>query len=450
MTYLGSPEAYKLFHEGSLVFNKMERNGFHVDVGYCEKQRKIIKHKMSMIEEEIGDTEEGRKWNKLFGRKTNYDADDQLSELLYDHLGFEPTRMTKTGKRSVDASVLEDIESPLITLVLRLRKLIKAEGTYLNSILREETDGILHTALNLHLVSSFRSSSSDPNLQNIPIRDPDIARLIRRAFKPRKGNKLVFADFAGNEVKVSACYHEDPKMIEYIENPETDMHRDMAQQCFLLDEDEVSKDIRYIGKNGFVFPEFYGSYYVNVAREIWNAMNRQKLKLPDGTYLSRHLKEEGIYSLADFTDHIQRVETDFWERRFKVYNQWKKDFHNEYLKKGYFTSLTGFMYQGVMTRNEVLNVPIQGSAFHLLVWACIEIDKEIEKRQMDTKLIMQIHDEVVADVPEEEFEEYCTIVKSVMEKRIQKAFPWLIVPAEVDIEHTDVDKSWFHKYKLVS
>ena len=221
------------------------------------------------------------------------------------------------------------------------------------------------------------NSCSEFNFQNLPIRDPQMGKLIRRAFIPRDGNVLLEIDEAQVEVRVGACYHHDPRMIEYIEDTTKDMHRDMAAECFLLPEADLKKHakeykaIRGLAKGGFVFAEFYGDYYPGVAANLWGTAEKEKLARHDGTSIIDHLRAKGIRARGEctpgqeprrgtFEAHIRDVEKRFWGQRFRGYAAWKKRWWEEYLKAGYFRMHTGFVCQGVYKRNEAVNYPIQG------------------------------------------------------------------------------------------
>lgn len=312
------------------------------------------------------------------------------------------------------------------------------------------------------------NSSSDPNFQNIPVRDPEHGKLIRSAFIPRKGNHLVECDFKGIEVSVGCCYHEDPVMIEYVKDKTKDMHRDMAAQIYKVKPSEVSKDMRYAGKNGFVFPEFYGSYFAQCAPRLWEVISQFKLRLPDGTPLKKHLKRKGIKELGSvegisgyptrgriatppgtFMEHLRQIEEDFWGRRFKVYADWKRSWYEQYLRDGYFLTHTGFKCVfgkgGLLSKNDATNYPIQGSAFHCLLWTIIRLQKWIKKNRMKTLLVGQIHDSVEADVPPDELKDYLGKVKEIVTVDLPKTWPWIIVPLEIEAEVCDRDASWFYK-----
>jgi DNA polymerase I - 3'-5' exonuclease and polymerase domains len=299
---------------------------------------------------------------------------------------------TAKGKPSVDEKTLGSIDIPFVKEYLKYKKLQKVLGTYLKGIHREVVDGYLHPFFNLHTTVTFRSSSDSPNFQNIPIRDKGVGEMIRTAIIPRNGRCLVELDYGGIEVKIAACYHKDPTMMEYLNDKTKDMHRDMAMECFKLKIDEVNKDIRYCGKNLFVFPQFYGDWWLSCSRNLWEAVGKFKLKTTSGTPLLEHLKKVGITRLGKqdpskstvpgtFEHHIKNVENNFWGKRFPVYAQWKKNWFNKYLERGWLKTKTGFICQGVVERNGIINYPIQGSAFHCLLWALINITKGNRKKR---------------------------------------------------------------------
>lgn len=288
-------------------------------------------------------------------------------------------------------------------------------------------------------------------------------QLIRRAFVPRRGRQLIETDYSGAEVKVATCYHHDPKMIIDITDPKQDMHKDMAMECYKLSRKEIGdtkqkpwKNTRYAAKNMFVFPQFYGDFYIDCARSLWKAIHRLKLVTADGRSLYEHLKAKGIHDLGSlnpkdpnvmgtFVSHLKAVEHHFWYDRYPVYNQWKQDWYDDYMKKGWFKTLTGFICQGFLRRNQVINYPVQGSAFHCLLWAVIEILKELKKQRMKSQIVMQIHDSIVGDVVPEERDDYLQMCKEIMVKRLMKHWDWFVVPMEIEADVAPVDASWADK-----
>jgi DNA polymerase-1 len=454
-------DAYDLLHQGVLALADVEANGMRVDVGRLDRTIVETGRKIEEITAELQRDQVWKSWKRRYRDKASIGSRMQLATVLGDELSPGKKR-TATGRTSVDEEALEQIDLPFVKGFLRLEKLKKLKSTYLVGVQREVVDGLVHPSFNLHLVRTHRSSSDSPNFQNIPIRDKEIGELIRSCFVPRKGRLLVEVDYSAIEVRIAACYHQDPTMIKYIEDPTKDMHRDMAAECYMLEQGQVTKEARFYAKNQFVFPEFYGSYYVQCAPNLWNAIDRAGLKvqMPNGEpgrSLKAHLEDQGIDGLGDcdprqkprkgtFEHHIQQVEQDFWGRRFRVYAKWKQDWHRQYLKQGWFDLLTGFRIAGVYGRNDVINYPVQGVAFHCLLWSLVRLVKWLKKNRMKTVIVGQIHDSIVADVHPDELDDFLAMAKRVMTGDIRKHWGWIIVPLEIEAESSETN--WFDKRKV--
>ena len=455
-------KAYRLLHEGTKALCIVEENGLRIDEDYLEKAISDTKRKIRRYQEKQKTSRVCREWKKAFGRKTNLESNDQLAVVLFEKIGHSPVAYTPTGKPKTDEKSLMAVDEPFVNRYLQIKKLQKALSTYLKGIQREVANGFIHPSFNLHTTVSFRSSSSNPNFQNIPIRNPEIGKLIRTAFIARKGRRLVEIDYSGIEVCIAACYHKDPNMIAYINDPSKDMHADMARECYRLKPNQITKTIRYCGKNMFVFPQFYGDWYIECARSLWEAIHTMKLETNDGMPLLKHLKKRGIRELGDldpreeprshtFEKHIREVEKAFWNERFPMYNNWKKRWVRKYQSKCWMVSKTGFIAQGFMKRNEIINLPIQGSAFHCLLKSLnILVLEELKKRNMKTMIVGQIHDSIVADVPDEEMQEYLNLARYVMTKLLVKQWPWIIVPLEIGVEATPIEGNWYEKKEWVT
>jgi len=484
-------DACKLLHDGSLALSRVEANGIRIDVVRLDKTIEKVKKRIDKLSKRLHEAEEWKVWKRLYGSKTKQGARQQLGRVLKE-MGHEWGEKTVKGRAKVDEIVLEGLDVPFVKSYLEIEKLMKLHGTYLKGVRREVVDGFLHPSFDLNTVITFRSSSSNPNFQNIPIRDKSIGKLIRSCFVPREDHVLVEIDFSGLEVRIAACYHKDPVMVEYIETG-YDLHREMAAECFCVEEREVSKEMRFYAKNQFVFPEFYGSYFMQCAPNLWKMVvesglqkemaddnecrfcgrgcmqnvcsacgGKQHLSVKD------HLAENGIEELGShdsmwgekrktgrnngretgriktesgtFVDHIRRVEQELWDR-FEVYAQWKLDWHAKYLKRGWFEMLTGFRESGVYSKNDAINHPVQGSAFHCLLWCLIELVKWTGRQKMQTKVVGQIHDSIIADVHRDELDDYVGKAKELMTRDIRRAWDWIVVPLDVDVETSETN--WF-------
>lgn len=447
--------AYQLLHRGTLAFARAEAQGIRLDLDYCDVQKQDLKKRADEITSKIFSSNFYKHWShSIGGRKPNINSNAQLAKFLYDVKKIKPAFTTENGQGSTDEEALQQLNIPELNDILKLRKLRKLEN-YLDGFLREQVEGYIHPFYNLHLVRTFRSSSDSPNFQNIPKRDKEAMNITRKALFPRPGHQLLEMDFSGIEVRIAATYHKDPVMLKYIKDPSSDMHLDMAAQLFMLDKpdkkDPNIKHLRQAAKNGFVFPEFYGDYYKNCAVNLaatwgklpeegkWKA--EQGVPLYGGT-LGSHLISKGIKSLEQFTEHVKEVENDFWNNRFKVYQQWKEKWWKQYQRNGYIDLHTGFRCVDVMRKNECINTPVQGAAFHCLLWTFIRMDELMRKEGWDTKLIGQIHDAIVFDVNPEELPMMLKTIKKVTSEELVKEWTWINVPMDVEVELGDVDASW--------
>lgn len=467
--------AYKLLHDGSIAFAQVESNGMKVDTAYLTQTIKETKEKIKRLQNKIKEDEVFEAWRKTYGVKTNLGSRQQLGVVLFDILKYPNPSYTSNeeDRYSTDADALEKVDCPFIKKYLKIEKLKKAEGTFLSGILKDTIDEFCHPFFDLVTTETYRSSSYKPDFQNFPMRDPEVSKLVRSAFIPRSSNRhIVEVDYGKIEVHGAYWYHKDPVMYEYICNPKKDMHRDMARQCYMLSARELKNpvdkkdekriyNIRYCGKNMFVFPEFYGSWYGTRAMNLWDAIDKLKLHLRDGTSLKEHLKQQGIKRLGlcnwgeepkpnTFENHLKEVENDFWNVRFKVYTQWKNDWYDKYQEKGYFDTLTEFRIEGIYRKNQVINYPVQGVAFHCLLWSLIKIQRLLNKYKMKSLIVGQIHDSIVADVLDKELKNYLEIVFKVMTIDIKKHWDFILTPLEVEAEVAPAGRNWFEKekYKL--
>jgi DNA polymerase I-like protein with 3'-5' exonuclease and polymerase domains len=452
-------EGYRLLHDGMKELSIVEMNGIRIDTDRMAETKATLAKNIIWLEAEMKDDDVWKLWRRRFGQKTNLTSRDQLATVLFDEMDFEPTSETGSGKVAMDEEALQKIDHPFVASWLRHARYEKTLGTFLKGIEKEVVNGRLHPSFNLHLARTYRSSSDSPNFQNFPVRDKEIAELIRMLFIASKGCVLVENDFKGIEVSMSACYHKDPVFTSYITTPGKDMHRDMAAQLYCLDPEDVSKDARYGAKNKFVFPQFYGDFYVACAKQLWDWIEKSKLKGPDGKSLARHLKRHGILRRGDcnpefkpqdetFEKHVKQVEDDFWNNRFKAYGQWRKDWFQQYLDRGYFDLLTGFRVYGSFGRNAVTNYPVQGSAFHCLLWTLIQVNRKLRKYKMKSKVVGQIHDSLIGDVKTKELRDYLCIVEETTSVELRKHWPWITVPMVIEYEIAPVGGTWFQKKEV--
>lgn len=459
-TKTASPDALKLLMDASLALATLEENGMGVDVDYLKKAMEEITAEVKEIETSLRKDDVFKAWRRRFAEKTNIHSPVQLGTVLFDVLKYTSTEKTASGRPKTDETALTTVDIPFVKDYLRMKKLLKARDTYLKGILRETVDGRIHPSFKLNTVQTYRGSVSDPNVQNMPIRNKRMGKLIRSCFVARPGWRIVEVDFNALEVRVSAFYHKDPAWMEYMRDPKKDMHRDVAAMLFKLPKEEITREARYTAKNMFVFPQFYGDYYLKNALDMWGGIDRMQVKTVSGVPIKEYLASVGIHErgrcdpkqkprLGTFEHHVQCVERDYWGRMFPTYAKWKEDSYVQYRRDGGFSMLTGFRVEGLLDKNKVLNYPIQGVAYHLLLKSIMLLQKRIRKLKMQSLLINQIHDSILGEVPDGEVQTFLTEAKRIMTEEVPAFWEWVCVPLRVEMECSPVGASWFDKEEWV-
>jgi len=453
-----TPEAYKLFHDGTLALSRMEAHGINIHTERLAETIVSVSEQIDVIAKKLQDSPEWEAWRKRFGMNAELGKRQQLGILLFDVLGHTYP-YEKKGDYTVDEKVMSTLNLDFCDLYVRMQKLLKLRSTYLIGIQSHITpDGLVHGTYSLTIPITYRSSAFDPNWQNVPIRDPEIGKLIRRCIIPREEHQLIEVDFKGAEVCVAACYHKDQRMLRYIRDG-YDMHVGSAMHCFLIEKADVTKELRQHAKGAFTFAAFYGDWYKSMAVGLWGLIEKHGLKTKQGIPMLDHLRSRGIgrrglcspkgdTQEGTYEHTIQKAEHWLWKEEFTQYDKWKKDWYAEYQKNGSFHTLTGFTLHGPFSKNDACNYPVQGSAFHCLLWCLIEMTKEIAKQRKKTKLVAQIHDSILADVPTEEVDWYLATLNDIITCRLPEAWKWIITPMIAEAEVVPVGGSWFDKKEV--
>ncbi len=354
---------------------------------------------------------------ELAGGRFNINSTQQLGQLLFVQLKLPSGRRTKTGF-STDNEVLEGLRGkhPIVDELLQYRQLVKLRSTYIDAlpVLINPETGRVHTDYNQCSTSTGRLSSSSPNLQNIPIRG-DIGRKIRRAFIPlEKDHVLLTADYSQIELRVLASMSHDPKLVEAFRSG-LDVHRATASAVFGVDLDAVTPDQRRIAKI-VNFGIIYGIGENRLAHE---------------TGISRAEAAEFIANYNRTYAGVKAFMDDM--RRRAVLYQYVSTLLN---RRRYLPDIHS-SNPGIRTAAEraAINMPIQGTAADIIKLAMIRLQNEIRDRFPDTHMVLQVHDELVFDVPLSRLTELARLVQDVMEH----ALP-LDVPLEIDMK---VGDDWY-------
>lgn len=454
-----SREAFKLMMDGSKVLAQVERNGVAVHVERLNKTISEAEKEIKSVEKDLKKDPIYALWRKEYGKESNINSSQQLAHILYDKMGIVCKKTTEKGNPSTDEQSLQDVSHPFVKKLFKMKHLEKTVTTFLKGIRREIIDGTVHPFYNLHTVITYRSSGDSPNWQNQPKRNPRLAKMVRDCVIARKGNHFGELDFKSIEVCVAACVSGDPVLLDYVRDTTKNMHRDMAMQIFKLEQDQVTKGIRNLAKQYFVFAQFYGDWYKKCAKNLWENASRERQLLSDGTPLIKHLRKSGFREMGEcdpdqetirgtFEAHLRDVEEDFWGRRFRGYADWKKKWWEDYQANGYFITPTGFLVQwgkekGALTKNECNNNPIQGSAFHCNLWTMIRLQKWLNRAGMESLLIGQIHDSELFESPPEEIQDVLDEVTRIVREDLPKHFSWLSVPMEIEISVAPLEGSWW-------
>ena len=435
-----------LFTRGSVALGRAEGEGFNTVENYFSDNTKKIRKEISDLKAELLGMRESILFKKKMGRNFEFGKDADLDTMLYDIIGVEMDKKTDSGNRAKDAEVMLSMKHPWPTKYMEIAKREKVESTYFGQITRETYDNVLHTVYNLHTTRTGRSSSTSPNWQNLPKRDEMAKNYVRRGICAAPGQHLFEADYGSLEVRIAACYTKDPKLINYILDPSTDMHRDSALEIFdmkLKEFDSLDKKfgkmIRFHAKNGFVFANFYGSSPKSCARTLWKIA--PDLHVTKDMTMLDHLNYQGFRSYEEYEEHIMEVVKKFW-KKFSVFKKWQNDNMEFYKNNLFIENYLGFRRHGPLTRNEIGNTAIQGSAFMCLLWAFNRLDDIQYEEGWNSRLRGQIHDSIVGSLDPKERKHVLGTIKHVMEVELREQFPWVIVPMVAEFEMAPLGGTW--------
>jgi DNA polymerase-1 len=366
----------------------------------------------------------------------NLRSQPQMQEFLYEFLELEPFKKTKKGANySTDEEVIKQFASngvEFCKLLIQYRKLYKALTTYIYDIRRNVfADGMIHHDLWLNIAETFRSSSSDPNLQNIPKHDfiiPGLAwKIIRKVFVKLGPDWLLGeVDYDGAEVKVAAMVGDDPQLIEDT-NRDLDQHSHWAIKLFGLkglsyEQVKDHHDVeRFLAKNNFTFATLFGAGNKSIALEM-----RKQRFYHDYVYQFFNQRKNKKFNwdsyFIDFSEaHIDECQKEFYTK-YHVHKKWQDYIVDSFYKNGYVDTPFGFRRRYPLARNEIINHPIQSTSFHLLLDSLILIDKELTDNDWQTHLNNQVHDSGLANINKEEAGDFIDMAN---DKMVNKPhLPW--------------------------
>ena len=401
---------HKLLHEIELplakVLAQMEELGFAVDKEGIAEYGEIMQNKIDRLQDLVYEE---------VGYQFNLNSPKQLGEALFIKLGLPAGKKTKTGY-STNAEVLEKLryEHPVVELILEYRTLAKIKSTYCDGLLKVvEEDGRIHSSFNQTETRTGRISSTEPNLQNIPVRT-DVGRELRKFFVAKEGCVLVDADYSQIELRVLAHVANDSGMIEAFKEND-DIHRNTAAQVFHMPREMVTPLMRSRAK-AVNFGIIYGIGAFSLAKNI--GVTRKEAEEYIKTYLD-HFSGVRNY-MTNVVEHAKEtgyVETLFGRRR--------------YLPE---LSSSNFNLRSFGER-VAMNMPIQGTAADIIKIAMIRVVHRLEKEGLRARLILQVHDELIVEAPEEE----APLVQQLLTEEMEQAIH-LSVPM---VAEATIGKTWY-------
>ncbi len=392
----------------SVILAEMESTGVKVDIERLKEMGIDLTEQLNALEEKI---------HKLAGGEFNINSPKQLGVILFEKLNLPVIKKTKTGY-STSADVLEKLEDQheIVREILHYRQLGKLQSTYIEGLLKvvHKDSHRVHTRFNQVLTTTGRLSSTDPNLQNIPIRLEE-GKKIRQAFVPSKKDWVIFAaDYSQIELRVLAHIANDQNLIDAFQH-DLDIHTKTAMDVFHVNEDEVTSNMRRQAK-AVNFGIVYGISDYGLSQSL--GITRKEA----GEFIKRYLE-----SFVGVQQYMEDIVVDAREKGYVKTLLHRRRYIPEITSRNF--NLRSFAERTAM------NTPIQGSAADIIKKAMIDMAERLKKENTQTKLLLQVHDELIFEAPKEEIPLLEKIVPEVMENAVE-----LKVPLKVDYSYGD---SWY-------
>ena len=393
------PELINILHNIEMpvarVLTMMEENGIELNLDFLDQLSVEFSNTIQDLENQI---------TEIAGQPFNVSSPKQVGEILFDKLGLKGGKKTSTGQYSTSESVLEKIEHPITNLILEYRGLSKLKSTYTDGLLKQANNEThrVHTSYHQALTATGRLSSTDPNLQNIPVRE-DIGRQIRKAFIAPKGRVLLAADYSQIELRLMAHFSQDDALVDAF-NHGQDVHRRTAAEVLGIALDDVTSNQRRQAK-AVNFGLLYGMSEFGLTRQL--GFSREESRSYIGKYFQRY---PGVLDYMERTRQVAReqgfVETILGRRLYTPDIMAS----NKMVKQG--------------AERAAINAPLQGSAADIIKMAMIAVEKILPKDQ--AKMLLQVHDELVFEVDEAIADDLAVKLAEVMQSVLKISVPLVV------------------------
>jgi len=390
---------YPLVH----VLSRVEQNGAKIDKEKLASHSKELSEKISELSSEAF---------KISGEEFNLDSPKQLLEILYEKLGLPVLKKTPKGQPSTNEDTLQRLaeEYQMPKIILQYRTLAKLKSTYTDSLINIENPKTqrIHTSYQQAVTSTGRLSSTEPNLQNIPIKTAE-GRRIREAFVPEKGNVLISADYSQIELRIMAHLSEDNNLTHAFNN-DIDVHSSTAAEVFGVSIEDVTQDQRRSAK-AINFGLMYGMSAFGLTRQL--GIPRGEAQEYLDTYFARY---------TGVRDYMNNIKAQAKEDKFVETIMGRRLYLNE------INAANGLRRQAA--ERAAINAPLQGSAADIIKKAMLDIDELLLNEMPDVKMIMQVHDELVFECPKDNADTVMQKMKDTMEQTVDLNIP-LIAEAAI-------------------
>lgn len=393
------PELINILHNIEVpvarVLTLMEENGIQLDLQFLDQLGEDFSKTMQDLENQI---------TELAGQPFNVSSPKQVGEILFEKLGLKGGKKTSTGQYSTSESILEKLDHPISALILDYRGLSKLKSTYTDGLLKQANNAThrVHTSYHQALTATGRLSSTDPNLQNIPVRE-EIGRQIRKAFIAPEGRVLLAADYSQIELRLMAHFSQDDALLDAFRHGQ-DVHRRTASEVLNIPLDQVTNDQRRQAK-AVNFGLLYGMSEFGLIRQL--GFTREESQSYIKQYFHRY---PGIYEYMQRTRQVALeqgfVETILGRRLYTP----EIDARNMMIRKA--------------AERAAINAPLQGSAADIIKMAMIEVDKMLPKHQ--AKMLLQVHDELVFEVDADIADDLAPKLAEVMQSVLEISVPLLV------------------------
>ena len=408
---LKTKELFKLYENIELplskVLGKMEYNGIYVSKEILKNMGEEIKNKMDLVSKNI---------YNLVGHEFNINSPKQLGEVLFDELGLTHGKKNQNGYSTAN-EVLTKLKGthPIIEEIIEYRMLAKLYSTYIEGLISAiDEDGKVHTIYSQTTARTGRLSSLEPNIQNIPVRY-EYGKMIRKAFLPNPNSVILSSDYSQIELRILSSLASINSMIESFKKG-IDIHTKTAADIFKVNIEDVTKDMRRIAK-AVNFGIIYGISSYGLGENVGISAKEAKIFI-----------ENYLETYPGIKEYMENMKKEAYEKGYVKTLFGRIRTINELKNTNYMIRQQG--------ERIALNTPIQGTSADIIKKAMIEIDKELTKRNLKTKMIIQVHDELIFNVPNEEIEEVTKLVTELMENTCK-----LEVPLKVEV---DYGNNWYN------